>query len=280
MNVSRMIERGELIIDRQNQRIKLFGHPGGETEAIHQELCTLAKRESASKLIVYARKAEKETFVQTGYREEGRIDGFYAGENAYLLSWFLTEERAASAAGTLADEIMQISLAKSGSGEPKSLPNGYRMRAAHAADAEEMARLYKQVFSTYPTPLDDPAYIRQTMNESTYYFVIEWNDAIVCAASAEVSRKYRSAELTDCVTHPDHLGNSLMQPLFTTLQRKMEELGIYYLYTLTRALSLGMNVTAAKHGYQYRGRLINNCTIFSGFEDMNIWVKPLKATWE
>jgi hypothetical protein len=34
-----------------------------------------------------------------------------------------------------------------------------------------------------------------------------------------------------------------------------------------------MNTALARLGYRFRGRLMNNCHIMGGFEDMNIWVR-------
>lgn len=273
-------ESGDLVLDRHNRRVKLHLYDPKQIDEIDAHMRQMAMESSATKLIVYGKKADVPRWLSLGYRQEGTIDGFFHGENAQMLSAYLTEERAASPAPRLAEEILQMSLAKAVSKEPKSLPKPYSMREAAEEDAEELARLYGLVFPTYPTPMDDPAYVRKTMREGTRYMVASSGGQIACAASAEVSTRFGSAEMTDCATHPDHAGRGLLQPLFAALEGMMEEAGIYYLYTLTRAQSPGMNVTAAKMGYSYRGRLINNCTIFSGFEDMNIWVKPLRDTWE
>ncbi|QRG69598.1 putative beta-lysine N-acetyltransferase [Brevibacillus choshinensis] len=280
IKVDEMLSAGDLIVDEQNRRVKLHVYDPSQITELDQVMRKLARESDATKLIVYGKKADVEKWLALGYRREGVIDGFFHGENAQMLSSYLTEERATSVAPALAEEILAVSLSKKGNGEEKPLPAGYAMREADQTDAQELAQLYGLVFATYPTPMDDPAYICKTMDEGTRYMVVEHEGKIACAASAEVSERMGSAEMTDCATHPDHAGKGLLQPLFSALERKMEESGIYFLYTLTRAQSPGMNVTASKMGYEYRGRLINNCTIFSGFEDMNIWVKPLRSTWE
>lgn len=280
LDVSAMIAAGDFVIDDRNKRIKIHQYDAEEMESLHESMLKAAQQSEASKLIVYAKKCDIPAWERIGYRLEGTIDGFFRGEHAHMMACFLTAERAESKNRQQAEEILQLSLSKAGSGGPKPLPEGYMLRAAAEADAPELARLYKTVFPTYPTPMDDPAYVRKTMQESTYYLVAEREGKIACAASAEVTERFGSAELTDCATDPDHAGIGLLQPIFSALETKMEEMGIYYLYTLTRALSAGMNITAAKHGYQYRGRLVNNCTIYSGYEDMNIWVKSLRPTRE
>ncbi|WP_139489734.1 putative beta-lysine N-acetyltransferase [Brevibacillus dissolubilis] len=277
----------DVVIDEQNKRLKVMLYHPEEIEQLHGTLVEMAHDRGMTKLIIYAKKADVKAWEALGYRLEGRIDGFFHGENAQMMSCFLTAERGASVAPELAEEVLGVSLEKQAqvhsggrTDGQKSLPTGYTLREAREDDAEELARLYDLVFATYPTPMNEAEYVRETMRESTYYIVVEKEGQIVCAASSEVTPKFGSAELTDCATHPDHLGLGLLQPIFTALEEKMEQIGVYYLYTLTRAQSHGMNVTAAKHGYEYRGRLINNCTIYSGFEDMNIWVKPLRETWE
>ncbi|EMT53935.1 hypothetical protein I532_07965 [Brevibacillus borstelensis AK1] len=278
LDVSAMISTGDLVIDHRNKRVKVHVYDPEAITDLHGKMIECAQQSEATKLIVYAKRKDVPAWLSLGYRQEGVIDGFFQGENAYMLASFLTEERATSMHHLAEEEILQLSLSKRP--ETKTLPVGYSLREATEEDAEELASLYKTVFATYPTPMDDPEYVRKTMRESTYYIVAEHDGRIACAASAEVTERFGSAELTDCATHPDHAGKGLLQPIFTALEEKMNGQGIYYLYTLTRAQSAGMNITAAKHGYAYRGRLINNCTIFSGYEDMNIWVKSLRPTLE
>ncbi|MBW5466288.1 putative beta-lysine N-acetyltransferase [Brevibacillus formosus] len=280
INVVGAQDAGDLIIDRQNRRVKLHVYEPSQIEQWDRVLKELAEESEATKVIVYGKKLDIPQWKSLGYELEGTIDGFFQGENAQMLTCYLTKERATSGAEKLAEEILALSLSKAGSTIEKSLPEGYHLREATESDTKELACLYGLVFATYPTPMNDPSYIRKTMQEGTIYYVVEFEGKIACAASAEVSERFGSAEMTDCATHPDHAGKGLLQPLFIALEQRMEEAGIYFLYTLTRAQSAGMNVTAAKMGYEYRGRLINNCTIFSGYEDMNIWVKPLRPTRE
>ncbi|WP_421617916.1 putative beta-lysine N-acetyltransferase [Brevibacillus sp. TJ4] len=276
IDLNKLLDAEDLVLDLHNKRVKLHQYDPKTIPALDQLMRQQARETGADKVIVYGKKADVENWQSLGYVLEGRIDGFFRGVNAHMLSLYLSEQRATSSAPELAEENVRLSLSKAGAGGDKQLPPEYRLREATEADAEELAALYARVFATYPTPMDDPVYIRKTMQEGTCYIVAERDKAIACAASAEVSARFGSAEMTDCATDPDHAGKGLLQPIFQALEAKMEAMGIYYLYTLTRAQSAGMNVTAAKMGYTYRGRLINNCTIYSGYEDMNIWVKPLR----
>jgi len=280
MSIEQLISSGGIVIDPHNQRIRVLSYGTEQIPEIHQGLVDIAKEKGLDKIIVYAKKADCPAFLLRGYQQEGKIDGFFQGENAHMLSLFLSEERRLSRAPEVAEANLLVSLQKAGQASKRELPEAYRIRVATLEDAGQLSRLYLQVFSAYPTPMDDPAYVKKTMAEGTYYVVAEKDGEIACAASAEISQAFGSAELTDCATDPGHAGKGLLQPLFFALEAHLEKQGIFYLYTLTRAQSAAMNITAAKQGFQYRGRLINNCIIATGFEDMNIWVKPLRPVWD
>ncbi|WP_232699226.1 putative beta-lysine N-acetyltransferase [Brevibacillus daliensis] len=265
-----------IIVDAHNHRLKVLEYKTEEISSIADKLYKEGKAEGMSKLIVYARKEDLKNWEKEGFHQEGVIDGFFNGVDAQMVCKFITTERGIPKDKKTADEILSISLQKQGQASPKELDEGYLLRFATTEDALELAQLYSIVFPAYPTPMDDPDYVKKTMQAHTTYIVIESQGKIVCSASAEVTPEYGSAELTDCATLPEWLGKGLLQHIFFALEKYMEESGIYYLYTITRAHSPGMNITAAKHGYRYRGRLINNCTIATGFEDMNIWVKSLR----
>lgn len=270
----------QIIVDIHNQRIKVMEYDSDQIDEIAKSCKEQADKLGMTKLIVYARHEDLSAWGKHGFVREGILEGCMNGQNAHMLRYFVTSERGTPKNETLADEILQISLAKQATNSVcKELPDDCRVRWAKLEDAEELAKLYQVVFETYPTPMHDPEYVRTTIQADTYYAVVEAEGKIVCAASAEVTPNWGSAEMTDCATHPKWLGKGLLQHLFVALEQHMQEIGISYLYTLTRAHSAAMNVTAAKMGYRYTGRLINNCVISTGFEDMNIWVKPLKAVW-
>ncbi|MDF9414237.1 putative beta-lysine N-acetyltransferase [Brevibacillus laterosporus] len=271
----------QIIVDIHNQRIKVMEYDSDQIDEIARSCKEQADKLGMTKLIVYARHEDLSAWGKHGFVREGILEGCMNGQNAHMLRYFVTSERGTPKNETLADEILQISLAKQATNSVcKELPDDCRVRWAKLEDAEELAKLYQVVFETYPTPMHDPEYVGTTIQADTYYAVVEAEGKIVCAASAEVTPNWGSAEMTDCATHPKWLGKGLLQHLFVALEQHMQEIGISYLYTLTRAHSAAMNVTAAKMGYRYTGRLINNCVISTGFEDMNIWVKPLKAVWD
>ncbi len=87
----------------------------------------------------------------------------------------------------------------------------------------------------------------------------------------------RSAEMTDFATLPDYRGFSLASHLLSEMEQNIVDEGIETGFTIARAASIGMNVTFAKGGYEYSGRLRNNTNISGDIESMNVWYKKLVA---
>jgi beta-lysine N6-acetyltransferase len=212
-------------------------------------------------------------FVREGYCREGMIPHFYNGETtATFLGKFVDPMREVT---RQRDEIEKIIiLAQSKNGTPaKPLPGGYSLRPAVEADAEELAAVYKEVFASYPFPIHDPDYLLETMRSHVVYFVAEKDGKIAAAASGEMDKENRNAEMTDFATLPGHLGNGLAVHLLKFMEPEMRRLGIATLYTIARAVSPGMNITFSKCGYIFGGTLINNTQISGAIESMNLWYK-------
>ena len=168
----------------------------------------------------------------------------------------LPEEKAAGAAAALPDTPLTI-------------------RPARESDVESLATVYQQVFESYPFPIHEPDYLLETMDSHVQYFGVFDDTQLVAASSAEMDTTAQNAEMTDFATLPDYRGQGLALHLLETMEQHMRDLGIKTGYTIARALSAGMNITFAKHGYHYGGTLTNNTNICGRIESMNVWYKPL-----
>jgi putative beta-lysine N-acetyltransferase len=155
------------------------------------------------------------------------------------------------------------------------LPPDYEIRSARSEDIAELADLYANIFETYPTPIDDPQYIKKMMHANTHFKIMLHEGKIVSAASLDIDLATKSAELTDCATLPQYRGLSLMSYLVAHLEKEAINLGLITVYTIARAASTGINAVFFRHGYAYYGRFVNNCEICGKLEDMNLWSKVL-----
>ncbi len=257
-----------LYVDEYSRRIRVDDYQGSIAEVVK-----LLDREVTSwteKLIVKSRPDDVLAFENLGYRQEAMIAGYFSGTDMYFMVRYLIKERGSSP--RLGDEegIVSSVLLTPQQNTPAS--TGTVIRAS-TTDAPALAQLYRDSFQVYPTPVNDPDYVKKTMEDGTIYVFIRDGNRIVSAASAEINERYHNAELTDCATAEGYEGKGYMRALLTELENQLRKRGITCLYTIARSASFGMNKAFHQLGYQFGGTMVKNCMIYSGMEDMNVWHK-------
>lgn len=260
--------------DPYNDRIKLKEFSGDSTLA-----CAVLLRAASAfrfgKAIAMVQEQEKEGFIGT-FREEGRIPGFFSGKDAVCLAAYTDTARSIPADRSTADEIVAVAREKAGSSSP-AVRSPYPLRRAEVADSSALASFYRSIFQdSYPTPVSDPAYLARAIDGSSVFWLMEDGGRICGAASLETDMEHRNAEVTDCAVLPDYRGQGLLHSLVRHLEEDAREMGLYCLYSLSRALLPGINIVLSSAGYRWHGRLVNNCRICGGYEDMNIWQKFIR----
>ncbi|WOK07419.1 putative beta-lysine N-acetyltransferase [Imperialibacter roseus] len=254
--------------DAFNKRIRIDDYSGDT----HGVLALIAESTPAwaEKIIVKSREQEVAVFLSGGFIKEAEIKKYFNGSDMFFLVKYPLTQRGNSA--KLMDERKVVTSILDQKYSPTEV-DARTVALAKEADAKELAELYAKVFQVYPTPLNDPAYVKKTMEEGTKYVLIREQNRIVSAASAEINRQYANAELTDCATLPEARGKGHIKKLLSKLEEILIADDIQCLYTIARAESHGMNKAFYQLGYTYGGTLINNCFIYSGLEDMNVWYK-------
>lgn len=251
-----------------NKRIRIDDYAGELNEVL--QIINQQISDWVEKLIVKSRAPDVPFFLAHGFTCEGFVKGYFDGSDMYFVTLYFSDSRARSDKWYEEQSIIQ----KLVNDKTKSdLLSSEGIKVATIAQAHELARLYKEIFNVYPTPLSEEAHIIKTMQEGTLYVYIESDHHIVSVASAEVNWKFRNAELTDCATLPLAEGKGHMKKLLFYLEQKLKADGITCCYTIARSESYSMNRAFAQLGYTYGGRLVNNCLIYSGLEDMNVWYK-------
>ncbi|MFO7982069.1 MAG: putative beta-lysine N-acetyltransferase [Desulfuromonadales bacterium] len=259
-----------------NDRVYLMKLSPADLPGIVESLERFAALAGYGKIFAKVPGNHKEPFIKGGYQVEATIPGFYGGsEDAVFLGRYLKKERAEEKKPDLVMDVLKAAADKAGSHDKAPLPDNMVCRKATAADAGEMAEVYREVFASYPFPIHDPAYLRQTMEENVAYFGIWEDDRLIAISSAEMDREGQNAEMTDFATLPECRGRGLAHHLLHIMEEKMPDYGIKTLYTIARAYSHGMNITFAKCGYTFCGTLTHNTQIFGDLESMNIWYKNL-----
>lgn len=271
----------KVFFDRYSRRLKVVRYEATDYGALTRRLSFLAEANDFDKIFLKATARDWERFVEHGFVHEGTIKYFFRGDDAYVMSKFFSDERADAPQLVAEEGIIEKLHKKPPDYSPPPLPEGYQLVVADRSHIPEMAALYRAIFPTYPTPLSHPDYIDQTMQRHVVYRVVLGPEGDVqSAASAEIDEANSNAELTDCATSKKARGKALMFHLLGRLEEDLRERGIMTGYTLARATSIGMNRVFYRLGYEYTGRLINNCDISGAFEDMNIWVKRVAEAVE
>ncbi|HEX6890016.1 MAG TPA: putative beta-lysine N-acetyltransferase [Chryseolinea sp.] len=254
--------------DSFNKRIRVDDYTGDANSVL--ELIDQAAQNWVEKVIIKARGPEQQIFQSQGFSKEAFVKGYFDGTDMHFMAKYFSSSRSHNS--KQGDE--KVMLEKLLMEEiPASVSDFSIVTEATIGDADELTRLYSTVFKVYPTPLGEPGHVRKTMEEGTRYVLIRNENKIVSAASAEINSYYSNAELTDCATLPEAEGKGHMKKLLSKLEAGLKKDKINCLYTIARSESYSMNKVFYQLGYTYGGMMTNNCFIYSGLEDMNVWYK-------
>lgn len=266
-----LLGTNEFVKDDYNQRVVGYLMDASPKDIIY--INELENTGKYSKIIIYTLKDYKQLFEDKGFFEEGNMNGFFRGETVYILSKFLDIPRATSVNVSKEDEILTIVENDDRDIQNNVLSDSFTLGYADSKDAEELAALYSKVFKYYPSQVDNPDYLEENIGDNYFFVYIKKDNKIISAASAMIMPEFSWAEITDCVTDPEFRGNQLLIHIIKEIEKKLLDKNIFSHFSIARSESVGMNMSLKRLGYEYQGRLINNCKIYSGFEDMNLWTK-------
>jgi len=254
--------------DSFNKRIRVDDYRGDVNSVL--ELINQATQNWVEKVIIKARGPERQFFQSQGFLKEAFVKGYFSGTDMHFMAKYFSSSRSHNSKQTeekvLVEKILREKI-------PVSDSDFSIVKEATIDDAEELTHLYSTIFKIYPTPLGEVGHVKKTMEEGTRYVLIRNENKIVSAASAEININHSNAELTDCATLPEAEGKGHMKKLLSKLEALLKKDKISCLYTIARSESYSMNKAFYQLGYTYGGLMTNNCFIYSGLEDMNVWYK-------
>lgn len=236
----------------------------------------LAENEKYTKIFAKVPVSSADLFASADYVIEASIPSFFQGkEEAVFIAKYFDPDRSKAVNATELDEIREAAQEHTGRKEEVSLHKGFTLRPAQAEEAENLAKLFRSVFPTYPFPIFDPGYLKKSMQDNIRYFVIKEGDKIAAASSCEVDKESLTAEMTDFAVDPLYRGRSFARILLSEMEEAMRREGIITGFTIARSVSLPMNAVFAGAAYRFGGMLPNNTNISGSIESMNVWYKKL-----
>jgi putative beta-lysine N-acetyltransferase len=261
-----------------NGRIYVIELDSGDVPVILSDLDSLAHRKGYTKIVVKVPVLLRNIFTDAGYLEEARIPGFFGGRDAVVfMSKFLNKTRLLDRR-LARHRSMLTAIEDKASSPPRSAPPaGLAVVRCGPDQTEPLSCLFRQVFESYPFPVDDPVFLRSAMQRQVDYYAIERGGELVAAAAAEKNVKHGSVEMTDFAVLPAWRARGLGARLLAVLEYDMANQGLKTAFSIARAASWGMNAVFGKLGYRYGGLLVNNTHIAGCIESMIVWYKPLSA---
>ncbi|MDE4907722.1 putative beta-lysine N-acetyltransferase [Methanogenium marinum] len=260
-----------------NDRVYLMKLGSEDTDTIIPAIEELAEQYTYSKLFAKVPASAKERFCAAGYQVEAHVPGMFGGmEDGWFLARYPEPSRADPGdAAPLTAEVLRSAKSRTEPCGNSIAASNFVIDEADRKDVDALAELYGNVFETYPFPIHDPAYLRETMDEGIRYFVARSGNRVVAASSAEVDVSGRNAEMTDFATDSAYRGMGLCPALLAAMEGRMRRSGIVTVFTIARAAFYPINITFARAGYRFGGTLVNNTNICGAFESMNVWYKSL-----
>jgi SSS family solute:Na+ symporter len=276
-DVTTQIGGSQIQHGKYNDRIYLMKLDPTDLPELVERLDELCRAKAYSKIFAKVPASNSKPFLAAGYRQEASVPGFFSGEeDGLFLAYYADEARMHDPRAAKVRDVLAAAESKRVETPPAPVPPpDIDFAPARQEDLAELAKVFAAVFPSYPFPIHDPAFLRESMAGDTRYYCARRNGDLIAVSSAEMDPAAANVEMTDFATLPAARGGGVATHLLALMERDTARLGLRTAYTIARSLSFGMNITFAKRGYRYGGTLINNTNISGQVESMNVWYRPL-----
>jgi putative beta-lysine N-acetyltransferase len=273
-----IVRRGKSVIQhgRFNNRVYVMRLDPADIPGIIRFADALALREGYSKIFVKVPESSVDLFTASGYIREAMVPCFYRGtEPAIFMAKYFEASRKEVSDPAIVSQVLEGATSHAITGSFQPLPPGFSLAVAGEDDAPGIAALYRLVFETYPFPIFDPAFLRESMQGDVRYYIVRNTHTLAAVASCEIDTRNRNIEVTDFATNPIFRGRGFASTLLHTMETEMKKEGGVLAYTIARATFPPINMVFSAAGYRFGGLLPNNTNICGAMESMNVWYKRL-----
>lgn len=262
-------------LGKYNNRIYIIKLSNDEPLSTIDFLIGLIKNNMYRKIIIRSDNYRLSLFLYYGFSIEAVIPGYFNQDrDLFFISLFSQSNINTQKCKDKLRELFLSSQKKvSQEDEPTQSQN---IRPLQINDCDALANLYANVFESYPFPIFDSTYLKETMEkQSIHYFGIWENNKLLAASSLEIDSEASSAEVTDFAVRKEYRGKHFSSHLLHVMEIWLRENGIITAYTIARLQSKAINMTFLNNGYKYSGTLFANTQISGAIESMNIYYKLL-----
>jgi len=259
---------------KDSDRIYLMKLHQTDAASIIPVLFDLAHKNGYSKIFAKIPATYYPQFLMAGFQIEAAVPGFYGGnEDGLFLGHYLDPSRKSIKSEYL-KSLGELLISDVNALEQQQTDE-YSFRILNEEDIEQMTDVFRKVFASYPFPIFDPHYLRETMEDGVIYFGAFNDTRMIGISSAETDASSLNAEMTDFAVLPEARGKRLALQLLNQMEQHLKNSSYKTLYTIARLHSPSMNKTFMNMKYKFAGTLINNTQISGGIESMNIWYKNI-----
>lgn len=261
---------------KESNRLYLMKCAANFDENALEKFERIATENSYTKFFTKVSDLELDTFLRGGFQIEAEIPNMFESVRAgYFLAKYYDEQRQFTEKKWMDAFNSVLHTPTNDAPITSSSKKNFQVEALTSNDAEEMSALFRKVFDSYPFPIFDAAYIRETMQNEVIYFGVRMDDELCALSSAEMNITSKYAEMTDFAILPQARGMGLSKLLLETMEQEVGNHGITCAFTIARLKSLAMNRTFLSMGYTFAGTLNNNTQIAGSIESMNVFYKLL-----
>ena len=261
---------------KENNRVYLMKIDKHDCLNVLEKSNELALAHGYEKLFAKVPKSLSSYFENDGFKVEAAVPNFFRGEEDCLfMAKFLSDERSVQKHPDKIRKVIETAQGKESFIEKLPKARGFSVKQLSDEYADEMAKMYKEIFVTYPFDIFNPEYIKKTMAEDVDYYGVLTGRSLMALSSSEMDVKNLNTEMTDFVTLPEFRGHNFSCYLLKQMEIDARAKGLKTAYTIARAFSYGMNIVFGRMGYTFAGTLVNNTFIGGEIESMNVWYKPL-----
>ena len=205
---------------KANNRVYLLKLDTNDLPEIIDKMCELGEIHGYTKIFAKVPATAYKHFLERDFVEEALVPAMCRGEcSGIFMCKYLDQARAVPENSKLLASVLDA--ARLSAQEPAKRCRTSSVVQLDQDDAEELAKIYASVFESYPFPIHDPDFIRQSMSNNVVFFGIRKNGKIVAAASAEMDKSWGCVEMTDFATLPEHQGKGAASKLLARMEESM-----------------------------------------------------------
>jgi len=261
---------------KYNDRVYIMKINPEKSEEIIEKSEQLAKEHGYGKIFAKVPSSMGEHFQQRGFSVEASVPEFFKnGEECVFYSKYLDKDRQKDAQEEDNERNLETAFTRTLKLKDEDEEIKKEIIVAREEHAADISKLMEEVFPSYPFPVFDKDYIIETMKDNIVYYCYYDGDVLAGVSSSEKDEYNKNAEMTDFAIKEEYRGKNLSQEFLRIMEEDLKKDNYKLLYTIARSASAGMNVTFAREGYVFSGKLVNNTNIFGDIESMNVWYKKL-----